>query len=138
MWLVGNVFPHITFKDIKNKNWCLFLIQKQILKATKSNAKLDKNIGKYGRLRLNYLKHNHMDIYTILLMDDRLNEHLLEVDREAKEKVKRLVDDICKKENVTEKLKENNQMERVKLMNNFKIIAEEIVEKELVFCQKGE
>ena len=77
-------------------------------------------------------------IYTILLMDDRLNEHLLEVDREAKEKVKRLVDDICKKENVTEKLKENNQMERVKLMNNFKIIAEEIVEKELVFCQKGE
>ena len=57
-------------------------------KATKSNAKLDKNIGKYGRLRLNYLKHNHMDIYTILLMDDRLNEHLLEVDREAKEKVK--------------------------------------------------
>ena len=53
--------------------------------------------------------------------------------------------DICdnlrkrvKKENVTEKLKENNQMERVKLMNNFKIIAEEIVEKELVFCQKGE
>ena len=122
----------------KNKNWCLFLIQKQILKATKSNAKLDKNIGKYGRLRLNYLKHNHMDIYTILLMDDRLNEHLLEVDREAKEKVKRLVDDICKKENVTEKLKENNQMERVKLMNNFKIIAEEIVEKELVFCQKGE
>lgn len=132
------MFPHITFKDIKNKNWCLFLIQKQILKATKSNAKLDKNIGKYGRLRLNYLKHNHMDIYTILLMDDRLNEHLLEVDREAKEKVKRLVDDICKKENVTEKLKENNQMERVKLMNNFKIIAEEIVEKELVFCQKGE
>ena len=87
---------------------------------------------------MNYLKHNHMDIYTILLMDDRLNEHLLEVDREAKEKVKRLVDDICKKENVTEKLKENNQMERVKLMNNFKIIAEEIVEKELVFCQKGE
>ena len=38
------------------------------------NAKLDKNIGKYGRLRLNYLKHNHMDIYTILLMDDKLNE----------------------------------------------------------------
>ena len=41
---------------------------------------------------------------------------------------------MCKKENVTEKLKENNQMEWVKLMNNFKIIAEEIVEKELIFC----
>ena len=98
------------------------------------NAKLDKNIGKYGRLRLNYLKHNHMDIYTILLMDDKLNEHLLEVDREANEQVKRLVDDMSKKEKVTEKLKENNQMEWVKLMNNFKIIAEEIVTKELIFC----
>ena len=134
MWLVGNVFPHITFKDIKNKNWCLFLIQKQILKATKSNAKLDKNIGKYGRLGLKYLKHNHMDIYTILLMDDKLNEHLLEIEKEAKEQVKILVENMCKKENVTEKLKENNQMEWVKLMNNFKIIAEEIVEKELIFC----
>lgn len=74
------------------------------------NAKLDKNIGKYGRLRLNYLKHNHMDIYTILLMDDKLNEHLLEIEKEAKEQVKILVENMCKKENVTEKLKENNQM----------------------------
>ena len=41
---------------------------------------------------------------------------------------------MSKKENVTEKLKENNQMEWVKLMNNFKIIEEEIVEKELIFC----
>lgn len=98
------------------------------------NAKPDKNIGKYGRLGLKYLKHNHMDIYTILLMDNKLNEHLLEVDREANEQVKRLVDDMCKKEKVTEKLKENNQMEWVKLMNNFKIIAEEIVTKELIFC----
>lgn len=74
------------------------------------NAKLDKNIGKYGRLRLNYLKRNHMDIYTILLMDDKLNEHLLEIEKEAKEQVKILVENMCKKENVTEKLKENNQM----------------------------
>ena len=74
------------------------------------NAKLDKNIGKYGRLRLNYLKHNHMDIYTILLMDDKLNEHLLEIEKEAKKQVKILVENMCKKENVTEKLKENNQM----------------------------
>ena len=70
------------------------------------NAKLDKNIGKYGRLGLKYLKHNHMDIYTILLMDDKLNEHLLEIEKEAKEQVKILVENMCKKENVTEKLKE--------------------------------
>ena len=49
------------------------------------NAKPDKNIGKYGRLRLNYLKHNHKDIYIILLMDDKLNEHLLDIEKEAKE-----------------------------------------------------
>ena len=98
------------------------------------NAKLDKNIGKYGRLRLNFLKHNHIDIYTILLMDNKLNEHLLEVEKETKEQVKRLVDSMCKKENVTEELKEKNQMEWVRLMNNFKIIAEEIVMEDLIFC----
>ena len=74
------------------------------------NAKLDKNIGKYGRLRLNYLKHNHMDIYTILLMDDKLNEHLLEIEKEAKKQVKILVENMCKKENATEKLKENQEI----------------------------
>ena len=72
------------------------------------NAKPDKNIGKYGRFRLNFLKHNHMDIYTILLMDNKLNEHLLEVEKEAKEQVKRLVDSMCEKENVTEELKKKS------------------------------
>ena len=43
-----------------------------------------------------------MDIYTILLMDDKLNEHLLQIEKEAKEQVKILVENMCKKENVTE------------------------------------
>ena len=66
-------------------------------------------------------------------MDDKLNEHLLEIEKEAKEQVKILVENMCKKENVTEKLKENNQMEWVKLMNNYNNSAEEIILKELFY-----
>ena len=89
--------------------------------------------GRYGRLRLKYLKENHKDRYTILLMNDELTKHLESIDNEAKMMVKKLIRKMCINENITEKLKGNDQMEWVKKMNQFKNIAEEIVMKELIF-----
>ena len=38
-------------------------------------------LGKYGKLRLRYLKEHKNAEYIILLMDNKLQKHLLEVDK---------------------------------------------------------
>lgn len=96
-------------------------------------SKVRKNIGKYARLRLNHLKQNRKAEYIILHAEDKLYKHLLEVENECKERVKRLVNEMANKEKVDEKFKANNQLEWTKMMNNFKNTAEEIVLKELIF-----
>lgn len=94
--------------------------------------KVGGNIGKYGRLRLNYLKQNKKAEYIILRTENKLYEHLLEVENECKERVESLVKEMTNKEKVDENLKLKNSLEWTKTMNNFKNIAEEIVVKELI------
>ena len=90
-------------------------------------------IGKYGRLRLQFLKeHNNVE-YIILLMDNELREHLININNKAEKRVKKIVEDMCLKENVDEDMKTKDQMKWVGLMNNFKNIAEEIVCKEIIY-----
>lgn len=71
-------------------------------------------LGKYGRLRLNYLKTNKKAEYMILQMENKLQNHLIDVDITATKKVNDIVKAIAKKENVTEELKANNQLEWVR------------------------
>lgn len=71
-------------------------------------------IGKYGNLRLRYLKENKKAEYTILLMDNKLQKHLMDVDVTATKRVNAIVKELAKKENVTEELKANNQLEWVR------------------------
>ena len=63
----------------------------------------------------------------------KLPEHLIEIDKQANKRVKAIVNSIVKSQNVDEKLKANNQMEWVRLMNNFKKSAEDIVLSELIY-----
>lgn len=90
-------------------------------------------IGKYGRLRLQYLKEHNKAEYIILLMDNELREHLIWTNNEAEKRIKKLVNNMCSKEKVDEDLKIKDQMKWVGLMNNFKNIAEEIVCKEIIY-----
>lgn len=90
-------------------------------------------LGKYGRLRLNYLKANKKVEYMILQMENKLQKHLMDVDITATKRVNALVKVLAKKENVTEELKANNQLEWVQRMNNIKNRAKEIVLKELIY-----
>lgn len=91
-------------------------------------------IGKYGYLRLNYIKENKKGLYTTLLMKNELTKHLLSVSNECEKRLKVLMDNYVKNDKrLSEKSKEINQLEWVKLMNNYKNMAEEIVLKELVY-----
>lgn len=92
--------------------------------------KVQYNIGKYGLLRLEYIKKYKLGLYFDLLMNDNLNEYLHEVDTTIMEKVQSLIKALAEKENISEKLKQDNQMLWVSKMNNIKNTAEEIILKE--------
>lgn len=91
------------------------------------------NIGKYGLLRLNYIKKEKLGLYFDLLVSDTLNEYLHNVDTIVMEKVQKLIKELAEKENITEELKSSNQMLWIGKMNNIKDIAEEIILKEYIY-----
>ena len=92
------------------------------------------NIGKYGLLRLNYIKKYKLGLYFDLLVNDKLNEYLHNIDTTVMEKVQKLIKELTEKENITEELKSSNQMLWISKMNNIKDIAEEIVLKEYIYA----
>ncbi len=92
------------------------------------------NIGKYGLLRLNYIKKYQLGLYFDLLVNDKLNEYLHNIDTTVMEKVQKLIIELAEKENITEELKSSNQMLWIGKMNNIKDIAEEIVLKEYIYA----
>ena len=90
-------------------------------------------IGKYGRIKLNYLKNNKKAEYTILFMNGKLNRYLHEIDIACEDRIQTIISQIVKQENVTEELKATNQMEWVGKMNSIKNRAEEIIFNELIY-----
>ena len=92
------------------------------------------NIGKYGLLRLNYIKRYKLGLYFDLLMNDTLNEYLHNIDTIVMEKVQKLINELSEKENITEELKSSNQMIWISKMNNIKNRVEEIVLKEYIYA----
>lgn len=91
------------------------------------------NIGKYGLLKLEYLKNNKRGLYTELLMKDKLNEYLHDIDINLMEKEQDLIKELSEKENINEELKNNNQMLWIGKMNNIKNRVEEIILKEYIY-----
>lgn len=105
-----------------------YLLPNLILKE-----KVQFNIGKYGLLRLQYIKKYKLGLYFDLLVNDTLNEYLHNIDITVMEKVQSLIKELVEKENISEKLKQDNQMLWVSKMNNIKNIAEEIILKEYIY-----
>ena len=89
--------------------------------------------GKYGMLRKQFLKEHRSARYQYLLLTGKLNEHLNQTDQEAREQVEMLMKQMAEKKGVTEELKAQDQMEWVRLMNNIKASAEEIVLKNMIY-----
>ena len=90
-------------------------------------------IGRYGRMRWEYLKTHRRLEYIRLLMEGKLNEYLHEVDKECYERMELLVEQMKAGAGITEELKASNQMKWVGLMNNVRSAAEEIVIRELIY-----
>ena len=106
-----------------------YLLPDLTLKETKRG-----NINKYGRMRLAYLKEYKKALYTSLLMKEELTNHLISVSKNSEDLLNTLIESYKKSDKrLSEKSKKINQLEWVKLMNNYKNISEEIVLKEYIF-----
>ena len=107
------------------------------IKLPEENPKYkNKTIGKYGRVRLNYLKENKKGLYQQLLTENKLFEHLVDINEEAKTRIKLITNQIAEQEHINEYQKGKDALDWVCAMNNAQARAEEIVFKELIYVQK--
>ena len=92
------------------------------------------SIGKFRLLRLNYIKKYKLGLYFDLLVNDKLNEYLHNIDITVMEKAQKLIKELAEKENITKELKSSNQMLWIGKMNNIKNRVEEIALKEYIYA----
>lgn len=92
-----------------------------------------KPIGIWGQRHARYLKQNHKVLYCNLLTSGKLNGYLADIDEQAEDMFFRLVKQMAEREGVTEQLKAKNQMEWVRMMNNIRNMATEIVYAEIIY-----
>lgn len=91
------------------------------------------NLTRFGKMRLNFLKEHHKVIYTNMLISNTLNEHLQSIDDEANQLYDKLVDDYKKKRNITEELKEKDQLRWIQEMNNIENCVMEVILKNIIY-----
>ncbi len=91
------------------------------------------HIGKYGRLRLNYIKEYKRGLYTELMINGTLSKHLADIENAATSQIDLIVKKLAEAENVNEALKSCKQLAWVQAMNNIKNRAEEIIYNEIIY-----
>ena len=92
------------------------------------------HIGKYGHLKLEYLKKHKKADYNIMLVEGTLRKHIIDTDKQAKERFEILMKHMLDKNPIDENLKDTDPLKWVGLMNNYKYSAEEIIYSELINC----
>ena len=97
----------------------------------------NRKIGKYGRMRHRYLKEHRPIIYSTMILDGTLWEHLAEVDIACNNRLDVLISGMQEKQGITEALKARDAMAWIGAMNNIRSSAEEIVLRELVYEEDG-
>jgi hypothetical protein len=97
-------------------------------------AEDEQPIGVWGQRRRKYLREQKEALYTALLLGGKLNAHLAEIDQQAEEMFFRLVKQMAEREGITEKLKADDPMAWVGLMNNIRACAMEIVNDEIIYA----
>ena len=100
--------------------------------VTLGEMETTKPIGKYGRMRKQYLKEQRPVMYNLLVFSGKLQTHLLEIEETAQRRLEQMMSEMKEKAGLTEKLKAENQMLWVGQMNALKAQAEEILMNELI------
>lgn len=90
-------------------------------------------LNKYGRMGLKFLKENRKAEYMIMFTKGSLNKHLREIQETAQQRIDLIIEKLKKQNNITEAMKNTDQLYWVGMMNNFKDTAEEIVLNELIY-----
>ena len=92
-----------------------------------------KSLGKYGRMRREYLKNHRPILYNRLILSEKLFSHLTEIEETANRRMEQMMDELVKQNNVTENLKATDPMLWAQTMNNLRAQAEEMILSELVY-----
>ena len=91
-------------------------------------------IGRWGRMRKRYLKEQRPAVYSNMLLNGTLYQHLAEIDEAVDERIDLITKQLSAKRGITEKLKAENQIQWVQEMNAIRISAEETVLTELIYA----
>ena len=92
-----------------------------------------KPLGKYGRMRKQYLQEHRQVLWNSMILAETLYPHLREIDETANRRLEQLMPELMQKNGVTEALKASDPMKWVGLMNNLKAQAEETILTELIY-----
>ena len=92
-----------------------------------------KPLGKYGRMRKQYLQEHRQVLWNNMILSETLYPHLREIDETANRRLEQLIPELMKQNGVTESMKASDPMKWVGLMNNLKAQAEETVLAELIY-----
>ena len=90
------------------------------------------DIGRFGRMREKYLKEHQPDTFALMLMENTLTQHLIDIDRQANEQIDLIASRLAKAEGVTEELKARDQVGWIQAINSFRARAKEQVIREIV------
>ena len=91
-------------------------------------------LGKYGRMRKNYLKEHRPVLWNSLLLSETLYPHLREIDETANQRLEQMMPELMQSAGVTESLKASDPMKWVGLMNSLKAQEEETILAELIYA----
>lgn len=92
------------------------------------------DIGRFGRMRKRFLKEHQPDTFALMLMENALTQHLIDIDRQANEQIELITSRLAHAEGVTEDLKARDQLRWIQAMNSCRARAEEQVVREIVLA----
>ena len=93
----------------------------------------DKPIGKWGRMRLMFLKANKPILYNQMILNGTLQSHLVETNETANRRLEKMIPEMAAAEGIDENLKNADQMKWVRRMNSIRHRAEETILSELIY-----
>ncbi|MBO5256828.1 MAG: TnpV protein [Clostridia bacterium] len=92
-----------------------------------------KPLGRYGRMRREYLKKHRPILWNQMILSEKLYPHLYEIEETANRRMEQMMEELTKKEGVTEEMKSENPMQWVQTMNRLHAEAEETILTELIY-----